>query len=279
MYILSGFGDEISTDLREQLEVMKSEGISYLELRGVWNKNVLDLKEEEIKEIKDILSEYGFKISAIASPIGKIKITDDFSPHFEKFQYAVYLAKFFETKYIRIFSYYPPEGKDIKNYRDEVMKRMEEKAKYAEKEKVILVHENEHAIYGERPENCLDILKTINSPNLRACFDPANFILDGIKPYDEAYPLLKDWIEYFHIKDGIPKSKTGGKIICVPAGEGEGQIKEVISDFAKISKDKEVFLTLEPHLSQAGQFTGFSGPEGFKKASKALKNILQQIGG
>jgi sugar phosphate isomerase/epimerase len=277
MYILSGFADEISSELKEQIDVMKNLSVNYIELRGVWNKNVLDLAEDEIKKIKDILMEKDMKISSIGSPIGKIKITDDFFPHFEKFKYAIYLAKFFDTPYVRIFSYYPPENEKIEKYRDEVLKRMEKKVRYAEKENIILCHENESAIYGETPENCLDILKSINSPNLRAVFDPANFIVHGIKPYSRAYPLLKEWIEYFHIKDAFPMEKTDNKIICVPAGKGEGQVSEVLKDFYPMTKNKNIFLSLEPHLSTAGQFSGFTGSDKFSLAVNALNALLAPI--
>ncbi len=278
MYVLSGFGDEISDDLREQLDTMAAEGLRWLELRGVWGKNVMALDDTEVAAVKAVLKEKNFRISAIGSPIGKVKITDDFKPHFESFKRAVYLAKYLEAKFVRVFSYYPPEGGNIKDYRKQVMERMKAKADYAEKEGVMLALENEHGIYGEDPESCLDILQTVNSPNLKLCFDPANFIIDEIKPFDRAYPLLKDWIVYFHIKDGIPRSKTPeGATVCVPAGEGEGQIKEVLSAYSRVCGFKEVILTLEPHLAKAGQFAGFTGPNLFKTAVRALKKILAQI--
>lgn len=37
---LSGFGDEISPDLEIQMDVLVSEGISYIDLRSVKDKNV-----------------------------------------------------------------------------------------------------------------------------------------------------------------------------------------------------------------------------------------------
>ena len=55
-------------------------------------------------------------ISAIGSPIGKVKITDPFEPHMERFRKAVKLAEFFESPFIRIFSFYPPDrrGADVR---------------------------------------------------------------------------------------------------------------------------------------------------------------------
>jgi sugar phosphate isomerase/epimerase len=37
------------------------------------------------------------------------------------------------------------------------------------------------------------------------------------------------------------------------------------------------FLSLEPHLSMAGDLRGFSGPELFGVAVKALRKVLKEI--
>jgi len=270
--ILSGFGDEISDDLNEQLRVMNEEGLRYLELRGVWGKNVLQLTDEEAKKVKHILMDYNFKISAIGSPIGKIGINDDFAEHLRNFKRTLELAKFFETHYIRIFSYYIPEGERPEKYRDEVIKRMEKKVQWAEREDVILVHENERGIYGDIPERCRDILSTIDSPYLRANFDPANFVFENVKPYQEAFPLLEEFTSYVHIKDALHRQE---KVICVPAGEGEAEVKEVLK--ALRDNGYQGFLSLEPHLAEAGQYRGFSGPDKFREAATALKKILDEL--
>ena len=223
MFTLSGFGDEISPVLGEQLDVMESEGIKHLEIRGINEKNIMELTDEEVQTVKTELDSRGFAISAIGSPIGKVKITDDFAEHLKVVERAIHLAGVFGTKYVRIFSYYPPEGGNIVDHRDEVMHRMKKKTELAAAKGIILLHENEHAIYGDIPERCKDMLDEVNSPNLRAIFDPANFVVDSVNPHDEAYPILEDYIEYMHIKD----ARTEGKDkTVVPAGEGEGHIKQ-----------------------------------------------------
>ncbi|MFP3909649.1 MAG: hypothetical protein ACLFVX_07290 [Archaeoglobaceae archaeon] len=59
MFTLTGFADEISADLKEQIEVLEGEGIKYIELRGVYDKNVLELTDEEIVDIKKTLDKEG----------------------------------------------------------------------------------------------------------------------------------------------------------------------------------------------------------------------------
>lgn len=271
MIKFSGFGDEIGPDIEEQMKVMAGEKVSHIELRGVGGKNVLDLTDAELEDVELKMMDNNFEVSAIGSPIGKIRIDEDFDAHLEKLQRAFEVAHLFETRYVRVFSFYPPEKGDIKSHRGEVIKRMEAMTRAAEDNDVILCHENEGAIYGEGPKECLDLLKTIPSGNLRAVFDPANFVIAGYHPYDDCYPLLKDYIEYFHIKDAKLKEK-----IVVAPGLGDGQIKSVLRDAVKHGFDG--FVSLEPHLKKAMQSKGETGPELFVTAIKALKEILDGIG-
>lgn len=280
-FIISAFGDEIDKSLDIQMEVLASHNIKHIELRGVDWKNVADLTLEEAKSIKKRLDDKGFSISAIGSPIGKISITDDFEPHLDLFDKLLAMADVLNTKYIRIFSFFMPEGENPEKYRDEVMRRLQELTRRAENENIILLHENEKDIYGDIPERCLDIFKTIDSPNLKATFDPANFVQCKVKPYPEAFNMLKDYVVYMHMKDAL---MDGGDV--VPAGYGDGCIIDLLSVLKKMNY--EGFVSLEPHLAS---FVGLEhleknvdlskketdGIRLFGIAVKALNNILSQL--
>lgn len=270
MFVLSGFADEISPELDVQLRVLESLGIRYLELRGVWGKGVLALSDDETRTIKTELDARGVGVSAIGSPIGKIRIDDPFPPHLDDFRRALELAEFFESKYIRLFSFFVPEGEADK-YRSAVMDRMAELLEVAKGHPVTLLHENERHIYGDVPSRCRDLHETLNSPQLRMTFDPANFVMLGVRPFTDAYPLVESYIDYLHIKDGNMATRT-----VVPAGEGDGQVREVLA--ALKARGFEGFASLEPHLARAGEFSGFSGEERFAKATQALKGLLTEIG-
>lgn len=269
MITLTGFADEISPDLEIQLDVLASEGISHLELRGVWGKNVLQLTDEEAARVKERLDARGFRVSSIGSPIGKIQITDDFEPHLNDFRRAIELARYFGAPYIRIFSFFIPEGEDPAGYREEALSRMKQLAHLAEQENIMLLHENEKEIYGDNGERCLEILQACDSDKLRAAFDPANFVQCGVRPMSEAYPLVAPYIEYIHIKDALLDS---GKV--VPAGEGDGELRDLIGTLKQ--RGYNGFMSLEPHLSAAETFQGFSGPELFVVAVRALKGLLEE---
>ena len=269
MIQLSAFADEISPDLRVQVETLRGEGIRFVELRGVWDVNVLDFSPEQRREVRRGLAEAGIGVSSIGSPIGKVRIDEPWKDHLKRFQAALDAAEWFGAPYIRLFSYYPPEGARIADHRGEVVRRLREQVRLAEGRPVRLLHENEKHIYGEGIAGCLDLARSV--PGLGLIFDPANFVQAGVRPA-EAWPVLRDHVVYFHVKDALLAS---GQV--VPAGEGDGAVRDILRD-ALCTRGYEGFLSLEPHLKFAGQMKGFSGPDLFRKAARALKAILADLG-
>ena len=271
MWTLTGFADEISPALEEQLETLGEESIGYMELRSVWKTNVLDLTDDELDRVKSAVAQRGIGISSIGSPIGKVPVTEPFGPHLERFRRALHVADVMETPYIRVFSFFIPEGHEPGHYREEVLDRMGIMAGAAEDSGVTLLHENEKQIYGDVPSRCLDILAGVDSPALRAAWDAANFVQCGVRPYKEGYASLRPYVEYIHVKDALSGSDR-----VVPAGEGDGQLPETLSALRASGFDG--FFSLEPHLASAGTYSGFSGPALFHKAAGTFKDLLRRHG-
>jgi sugar phosphate isomerase/epimerase len=275
MFTLSAFADEISPDPQEQIDVLTSCGIRHIEFRSILKSNVLDLTDLQIGEFKSLLQKHGFRLSAIGSPIGKVKIDEPFAPHLKRFQRAIELCQVFETSNIRIFSYYLPDDGQWDNWRREVLDRMWEKLKLAEKAGVRLIHENEHRIYGDDPERVKDLMETVleqvDGRYFGAVYDPANYVFCGFDPW-KGWQLTKQWTVHFHIKDWV-KGEDHGRL----AGEGRGRIPEVMTEAVQMKYDG--FATLEPHLLGGGPTGGVTGPELFPKAVAAFKGILDQVGG
>src|SRR5713101_7649330 len=98
MFILSAFADEIDPDPQRQIDVLKQSGVRHIEFRSILKTNVLDLTDLQITEFKALLDKHGFKLSAIGSPIGKIKIDEPFEPHLKRFRRALELCKVFGTR-------------------------------------------------------------------------------------------------------------------------------------------------------------------------------------
>lgn len=135
-------------------------------------------------------------------------------------------------------------------------------------------------IYGDTPGRCLDLAEEMGSDNLKLIFDPANFVQCDVETYPGAYELLKDHIVYLHIKDAVYSDHH-----VVPAGQGDGKVKEILESLYK--RGFEGFLSIEPHL---WNFVGFaelenrkveasaedSGPEKFAIAAYALKKLIRK---
>src|SRR5262249_60569753 len=127
------------------------------------------------------LDRHGFRLSAIGSPIGKVKIDEPFGPHLKKVERAIELCKVFDTPNIRIFSYYLPDaGGDWDDWRRDVLDRMWDKIRLAEKAGVRLIHENEHRIYGDHPDRVCDLMQTVleqaDIAHFASVYDPANYV-------------------------------------------------------------------------------------------------------
>jgi sugar phosphate isomerase/epimerase len=271
MWRLTGFADEIDADPAIQLETLGRLGITALELRGAWGKNVLQLDDGELERLATTLGARGVAVSAVASPIGKIGLEEPFPPHLEAFRRGLEIAARLDAPYLRLFSFYLPAGDDPARHRGAVLDRLARLVRAAEGAPVTLLHENEKGIYGDVPARCLDLLTAIASPRFRAAWDPANFVQCGVRPHSDGYAALRPFIAYVHVKDAV---RGTGRV--VPAGAGDGQLRETIA--ALRDSGFTGYFSLEPHLAVAGESSGFSGPELFATAAEAFTGLLREQG-
>ena len=270
---LSAFADEIGPNLDDQVRVCRENSVTHFELRGVYGKNVMDFDQGLRAEIKSKLDANGLAVISIGSPVGKIAIDQPWSAHFDRFKKAVELALYFNSPWIRLFSYYPAggEGKGpIDPHRNEIIDRFKQKCDYVAKLPVAILHENEKGIFGDTARRCLDLMQSINHPKLRMAFDFANFLQVGENPPDN-WRLLRPWVAHIHIKDA---KKDTGQVVA--AGQGDGHIPEILKD--AWTSGYRGFVALEPHLKVAGHSHGETGPDLFKVAADALKGICRRQG-
>jgi len=276
-YRLCAFADEADPLLTGQIAAMKRNGIGLLEIRGVDGENIAALPEQKVRSVAAQLEDSGLSVWSIGSPIGKIRLADDFEAHKDVFRKLLDHASVLGAKAFRLFSFYEAAGET-----EEVIDRLGQLCDLAAAYPVRLCHENEKGIYGDTASRVKVLLEAL--PALGSVFDPANFIQCGEKILP-AWELLKDRTDYLHIKD----ASADGTV--VPSGYGIGQIEAVVKDY--LSRGGEV-LTLEPHLME---FTGLKGleeeegrtplgslrfryrdnDEAFDAAVHALKTILARI--
>lgn len=274
MWTITGFADEISKDLDEQIDLLNKLGIKFVEFRSAWGTKVLDLTQDQLELAKSKLDAAGIRVSSVGSDLGKIFINEPFEAHLKRTAHGVDVANFFGAKYIRMFSFFIPEGQNPNDFRDEVMSRTQAMVNLAEAGNITLLHENEKDVYGDIPSRVLDLMTTINSANYRAIIDPANFVQCGYKPVDEAWPILNHYIEYIHCKDAMTPNSAEDLGEVVPSGEGHGQFPQLIQELKK--SGYKGFLSIEPHLGDFDAFGGLCGPDLWTTAHTALIKLLRE---
>lgn len=286
--MISGFSDEIDACFDTQLKTVTNLGMDHICLRSADGKGIGDYTLDEFKEkLIPQLSKYDVKVSSLGSPIGKVKIDDEegFEKQLTQLHTLCQIANEVNCKYIRVFSFYIPEGDDFSKYTDKVIEKLNKLTNIAKEYNIILIHENEKEIYGDIKERCVEILKAINSPNFKAAFDFANFVQCG-EDTSECYELLKDYVAYIHIKDAVSSDNDN-----VPCGTGEGKIPELLRQ-AIVEDGYEGFLTLEPHLVIFDSLKDLEtkdtseiikeakakdGADGYRIQYEALTNILNNL--
>ena len=232
-FSISAFADEYSADINVQIRALKDNGVTLIEPRGVFGKNISELTEEEAEKLALLLNDADIGISAIGSPAGKADF-DHIEQHLRVYDNILKAAKTLNAKRIRGFSFYCDPQKD----RDKVLKTLDRMINSASKLGILYCHENEKGIYGDTAQRCLDLIGRFGSA-MGCVFDPANFIQCG-EDAEKAFEALYPHITYMHIKD----AQKDGTVTA--AGEGDGHIVKMLSRFA--ADKRSVILTLEPHL-------------------------------
>ena len=268
---LSGFGDEIDPDPIVQVSVLQALGARHIEVRSAWGTNIVDLDLEQLDSLAAVLKEREMNVSAIASPVGKVDVALPVEHEVERLGRAIAAAQRLGSHYIRLFSFFRGEGVTVESIRDDVLARMRALATLAEREGVVLLHENEKDIYGDVPERVLDIIESVGSEALRVAWDSANFVQVGVRPFTEGYAMLRPHLEYLQVKDAV--AATGA---VVAAGAGDGELAETLA--ALRDDGYEGFASLEPHLIDFSQTGGFSGPALFGESARAFRGLTDDLG-
>jgi sugar phosphate isomerase/epimerase len=282
--LLSAFGDEIAPDLEELIAVLQEHGVGALEFRSAWGLNVIDLGPERLEVAARQLRAAGMVVSAIGSPVGKTPVDGDLESELARMRVAIDAAKRLGAQRIRVFSFFIPDGR-YADFRDEVLRRMSLLVQMAAAQDLILLHENESYIYGDDAGRCRDLIESIGSPGLKIAFDPANFVQVGQRPFDDAWPLLREHVGHFHVKDAVGVDRDGlepyparvpeERLMASvrPAGQGDGQLPKLLG--ALDDQGYKGFLVIEPHLHY--RMGDADGAARFAVALTALRKLLAEL--
>src|SRR5207302_6486020 len=173
--------DEIGQDFGRACEIASQKfGMKWIELRGMWNKNVLDLDAHEIAESQRLLKRYNLRVTDIASPLFKVdwpgvpksKFSakqDQFNAHFgfdqqdQVLDKSIELAKAFGTDRVRCFDFWRLD--DPKPYRAEMNEKLRRAAEKAGKHGITLALENEAACNTGTGKEAAEVLAAVQTPS------------------------------------------------------------------------------------------------------------------
>lgn len=261
---ISVINDEISQDFGHACEVAAREfGMEWIELRSMWNKNIVDLEAKEIAEAKRLVEKYQLQVTDIASPLFKVDWPgapkSKFSPKHDQFnagftfaqqdevlERSIELAKTFATERVRCFDFWRLD--DQAPYRAAMNERLQDAAEKAGKKGLILVLENEAACNTASGAESAKVLSGVKSRYFMLNWDPGNAAATGEKPYPDGYDLLpKDRIGHCHCKDAVKRGKDYDW-----EAMGRGTI-DWVGQFKALKRDGYHYaVSLETHWRGAG---------------------------
>lgn len=233
--------DEISQDFDHACSVISKDfGLQWVELRGMWGKNLQNLSDDEIDRARKIMAQYGLRATDIASPLYKTdwpgaprskfspkKANETFDSFKADFQFkqqqevlerSIALAKKFDTDLVRCFDFYRLD--DVKPYRAAINEKLREAADFCGKQGVRLVLENEFECNTATGREAAATLAEVKSPHLMLNWDPGNAVRAGeLDAFPTAWELLpKQRIGHCHVKNA--EKGQDGKIGWAPVDEG-----------------------------------------------------------
>ncbi len=278
--------DEITQDFGRACEIAsRGFGMEWIELRGMWNKNLLNLDAKEIAEAKSILDKYQLRVTDIASPLFKVDWPgapkSKFSPKGPEFgasftyeqqdevlERSIMLAKAFQTDRVRCFDFWRLD--DPARFRAEMNRKLEEAAKRAGKSEILLILENEGSCNTATGAEAAKTLQEVKSPHLMLNWDPGNAAARGEKAYPDGYSLLpKDRIGHCHCKDVVREEGKGYTWAAMGTG-----IIDWVGQFKALKRDGYHYaVNLETHWRGAG-----SAEASTRQSWAGMKKELEEAG-
>jgi UDP-N-acetyl-2-amino-2-deoxyglucuronate dehydrogenase len=290
-WLLSCFADEAADTLDEQIFAVLKGGMSYIDLRNVNHKNVVDLTVKEARVIRAKLDCAGIRVNMLGSPIGKSSLDVDAQVDLERLRRLAVVGTVVGCNRVRIFSYYnstttTTSGGGGGPLSDEEwgkasLQRLKNLKAEASKLGMVLFLENEGGMYGDTVKHVLSLLKELRDDGRKveepqvfgSIFDFDNYLQVGEDCW-KAWEQLRECTDAFHLKEsrkvitGNNNGGDGGKYSFehVPLGAGDVEARRILQNAKSIGFSGA--LSLEPHLTHSPAVMK-TGPHGSGNMSLA----------
>ena len=251
--------DAVGPDPAPAVALLRELGLDGCELRTVDGQEVLDLPASRRRDVAALLRQAGMSVALLSTDIGRGGIEGPAAPQRERLQRALELAALFCAPGVRVYAYTGPETR-----RGEAVERLARFAELAAGGGVTLLVENLPGTYGASGRQLGELIRAVGSPALGALFNPAGFAARKEHPFLSAFSggPLKRQLRCLRVRDGTLEDGAP-----VPPGEGNGELKEIIS--ALMARCYDGLFSLDPGLSPS--------PAGFRAALEAYRAMVDSL--
>lgn len=214
---------------------------------------VEEVKSEDIKRLKDLLTKYNL------TPISMSAHCDLTTKEgLEAFKRRVDFAKEFDIRVLITGTGKWTDGRSL----DNLYENLEEVSGYAKRyDALVTLETHGNGFTGESHTATgklyLPIIKHINIPNIRVCYDTANVIFyEGVRP-EEDIRYIAEYLGYLHIKD---KKDLKGVLNFPALGQGNVRFDRIFDVFRKVNYSGPFGVEIElspptpPHRLDISEF-------------------------
>ena len=280
---LSAFADEAGAPVDEQIQALTRAGLSLVDLRSVDEFNITELPLDRAEQIRGRLDAEGIGVAMFGSPIGKLDVSDDFQIDLDRLTHLGRLAPVLGCRDVRLFSYYNKQGLPLQQWQDQSLERLRRLRDLAGDLGLVLYHENERHIFGDRLEQVQVLAETLrDGQRFKLIFDFDNFNQSGDDVWAN-WEQLRDQTDAFHLKDSDSQNRH------VPVGQGAGRVREILADAA--ARQWQGPASIEPHLKHSAavmatgpsgqpnqRFAEMSAADCFHAAAVTARQLLDELG-
>ena len=273
--------DGISRDFEHALDVMVETGLEYVELQYLWEKQVGDLTDGDVKRVKELIESRNLKVSCIshhnlaAIPVDTSVVAPVYRAHIKTLQRCIDIAQALGTNLVRIFSFrkemvlFGAEPITSEGVWEILLDRLEEPLQIADDAGITLVIET--AISGNVTSALLarKLIDELDAPHLKVLWDPCSSLYCTEVPYPDGYEIIREHIAHVHLKDGVVNLPAATFDFCAMR---QGQMDPYYNDIMK-ALDRDGYdgtISLESVYTP----TGGTREDGFRESLPIFMELM-----
>jgi sugar phosphate isomerase/epimerase len=279
--------DGISREFEHALAVMNEFGLDQAELQFLWDKEVGDQTETEIKRVQDLVQVHSVEVSCISRHIfGGISVGDlevaspVYLAHIEALRRCIEMAKALDCSLVRVMSFrkemilFGSHGADQWNVStgawDKLVELMALPVQIAEQEGVTLVVETGNNAMITSAYLGRKLIDALGTSRLKLLWDPCNSLYCNEPAYPDGYEALRGgYLGHVHLKDAvidIPRAT----VINRPLGEGHmAPYLDAIARSLKADRYEGCISLESVYRPEDGSFE-----DGFRSSINELKSLF-----